>query len=187
MLGWATIGRFWANFGLLIVLFWKMGFKIYWIFWIPQALINILRIWSSKFSFDFKYVYFRSKIDSYPSNFIKIKILFLKCSSRQYGTRFFNFTFVHLKIFAINVPLFCYFSVHFSDKFVIKSSKTIVYLNTCRAHFFLSEYIFFYFLQFDILGIFNFKVFDFIEKMNENVTLNSNISKTIQDKKKDVF
>ena len=129
---------------------------------------------------------FGSKIDSSHSKFIKIKKnFFLKCCSRQdlrsYGTSFFNFTFVRLKISAINLPLFCYFSVHFSDKFLVKSAKTIVYLK--RAHVFLSEYIFFYFLRFVVLEIFDFKVFDFIEKMNENATLKSNISKTIQVKR----
>ena len=135
---------------------------------------------------------FVSKIDSTPSKFIRIKrFYFLKCSSRKdlrsYGTSFFNFTFVRLKIFAINLPIFCFFSVHFSDKFLVKWSKTIVYLK--RAHFFLSEYIYFYFLRFGVLEIIDFKVFDFIEKMNENATLNLNISKTIQgkSKKKDIF
>ena len=69
-----------------------------------------------------------------------------------------------------------FFSV-FSDKFLIKSSKTIVHLN--RPHFFLSELIFFYFLRFEVLGIFKFN-----EKMNENATLNSNISKTTQYKER---
>ena len=38
-------------------------------------------------------------------------------------------------------------------------------------------------MRYVVLEIFDFKVFDFIEKMNENATLNSNISKTIQGKR----
>ena len=101
----------------------------------------------NKFKLFLSIYIFGSKIDSTPSKFIKIIIFFLKCSSRQdlrsYGNSFINFTFVRLKISIINLPLFFYFSVHFSDKFIVKSSKTIVYLK--KVHFFISEYIFFMF------------------------------------------
>ena len=43
------LGQFWASCSFIL----KNGIQICWIFRIPQALINILRIWSSKICFDF--------------------------------------------------------------------------------------------------------------------------------------
>ena len=41
--------KIWASYSFIL----KDGYKICWIFWIPQALINILKIWSLKICFDF--------------------------------------------------------------------------------------------------------------------------------------
>ena len=128
--------------------------KICWIFWIPQGLINNFRILSSKFFFHFmnklkvsvSMYNLAVKLILLPQNSSKSNF-FLKCCSRQnlrsLRTNFFNFYFVGLKIYAINLHLFFYFSVYFSEKFLVKSAKTMVYLK--RAHLFLSEYIFFIF------------------------------------------
>ena len=50
-------------------------------------------------------------------------------------------------------------------KSIFKSLKN-VYLK--RVHFFLSEYVFFYLMEFVDIEIFAFKVFDFIEKIERN-------------------
>ena len=46
-------------------------------------------------------------------------------------------------------------------------------------HFSMRIYIF-YILRFVVLEIFDFKVFDIVEKINENATLKSNIAKVIR-------
>ena len=125
---------------------------------------------------------FGSKIDSSPSKFIKINFYFeMFLSARFTILCFLNFTFVYLKISAINLHLILLFLTHFSDKFFVESSKRIVSLK--RTHFFLSEYIFFYLMRSVVLEIFDFKVFDLIEKMNENATLSQKLHK-VKDKKR---
>ena len=73
----------------------------------------------------------------------------------------------------------------FSSFFGQISCKIIKNDSLFKKSTLLWEYIFFYLLRFVVLEIFDFKVFDFIEKMNENATLNFNISKLykVEDKK----
>ena len=132
----------------------------------------------NKLKFNLIIYIFDSKIDSSTSNFIKIKIFFWNVPlGKIYNPMgpFFYLTFVHMKIFRINLSLFCYFSMHFSFKLYVKSWETIVYLK--RAHFFSILIFIFLFLLFVVLKIFDFKFFDFIQKNDKNTTLISNISK----------